>query len=60
MKDSERKCSERKRNIHTLVTMNIDSVSREVSNLEVDAIRTKEKEKTEKWRKFVDDTTVHV
>jgi hypothetical protein len=45
MKDSERKCSERKRNIHTLVTMNIDSVSREVSNLEVDAIRTKEKEK---------------
>jgi hypothetical protein len=62
MKDSERKWSERNRNIHTLVTMDIDSVSKEVSknisNLEVDAI--KEKREDNKWRKFVDDTTVHI
>jgi hypothetical protein len=42
--------------------MDIDSVSKEVSknisNLEVDAI--KEKREDNKWRKFVDDTTVHI
>jgi hypothetical protein len=30
-----------------------------ISNLEVDAIRTKEK-REDKWRKFVDDATVHI
>jgi hypothetical protein len=32
MKTSERKWSERKRNLHSLVTMDTDSFSREVSN----------------------------
>jgi hypothetical protein len=32
MKSSERKWSERKRNLHPLVTMDTDSLSREVSN----------------------------